>query len=48
MKQFVTMFLMVVSTMFVVQLVKLARWPFRLAFTLACIFAYLMLEGCAK
>jgi hypothetical protein len=46
-KHFITMFLVVVGALFVAQLIKLARWPFRLAFVLVCILGYFLLDGCA-
>jgi hypothetical protein len=47
MKHFVTMFLLVVGALFAAQIIKLARWPFRLAFVLVCILGYFCLPGCA-
>jgi hypothetical protein len=46
-KHFVTMFLLCIVVLFTAQLVRLARWPFRLAFTAVCVLGYFFLPGCA-
>jgi hypothetical protein len=47
MKDFAAAFLVIASAAFGVQVIRLARWPFRVAFVLACILVYCMLGGCA-
>src|SRR5271170_3007539 len=41
------MFLLVIGALITAQFVKLARWPFRVAFTLVCVLGYFFLPGCA-
>lgn len=47
MKHFVEMFLLVVGALLTAQFVKLASWPYRVAFVLACVLGLICLPGCA-
>lgn len=47
MKHFIEMFLLVAGALLTAQLVKLASWPYRVAFVLACVLGLICLPGCA-
>ncbi len=47
MKHLMEMFLLVVGALLTAQIVKLASWPYRVAFVLACLLGLIYLPGCA-